>query len=60
MLADSCTVSYCRYPLMRLLDGQKYCVNCETWIYPNKNPEPKKFTELFCTKIKIKKEKKVV
>ena len=35
-----------------------YCVNCETWIYPNKNPEPKKFTELFSTKSQIKKEKK--
>ena len=47
MLADSCSVSNCKCPLMRSPDGQKYCVNCETWIYPNKNPEPKKFDELF-------------
>ena len=60
MLADSCTVSNCRCPLMRSPDGQKYCVNCETWIYPNKNPEPKKFGELFSTKSQIKKEKKIV
>ena len=60
MLADSCTVTNCRCPLMRSPDGQKYCVNCETQIYPNKNPEPKKFIELFSTKSQIKKEKKVV
>ena len=59
MLADSCTVSNCRCPLMRSPDGQKYCVNCETWIYPNKKPEPKKFSELFSTKSQIKKEKKI-
>ena len=60
MLADSCTVTNWRCPLMRSPDGQKYCVNCETQIYPNKNPEPKKFIELFSTKSQIKKEKKVV
>ena len=58
MLAESCTVSNCRCPLMRSPDGQKYYVNCETWIYPNKNPKQKKFSELFATKSEIKKEKK--
>ena len=45
MLADSCLT--CRCPLMRSPDGQKYCVNCEVWIYDNKKTEPKKFNELF-------------
>ena len=60
MLADSCAVSNCKCPLMRSPDGQKYCVNCETWVYPNKNPEPKKFNELFSTKSQIKQEKKII
>ena len=50
MLADCCSVANCKCPLMRSPDGQKYCVNCETWVYPNKNPEPKKFDELFSSK----------
>ena len=45
MLADSC--STCRCPLMRSPAGQKYCVNCEVWVYDNKKREPKKFNELF-------------
>ena len=58
MLADSCSVPNCQCPLMRSPDGQKYCVNCETWIYPNKNPVSKKFNELFASKNQIKQEKK--
>ena len=46
MLADCCQVSNCRCPLMRSPDGQKYCVNCEAWIYDNKKREQKKFNEL--------------
>ena len=57
MLSDSCSVSNCNCPLMRSPDGQKYCVNCETWIYPNKKPEPKKFDELFSSKNQMKQEK---
>ena len=60
MLADSCTVSNCKCPLMRSPDGQKYCVNCETWVYSNKNPEPKKFNELFNSKNQMKQEKKII
>ena len=59
MLADSCPVSNCKCPLMRSPDGQKYCVNCETWLYSNKKPESKKFTELFNSKNQIKQEKKI-
>ena len=57
MLSDSCSVTNCNCPLMRSPDGQKYCVNCETWIYPNKKPQSKKFDELFSSKNKTKQEK---
>ena len=46
MLAESCSVPSCQCPLMRSPDGQKYCVNCEEWIYDNKKREQKKFNEL--------------
>ena len=49
MLADSCVS--CNCPLMRSPDGQKYCVNCEVWIYDNKKREPKKYNELFQSRI---------
>ncbi len=44
MLSNSCSV--CNCPLMRSPDGQKYCVNCEEWIYDNKKREKKKFEEI--------------
>ena len=49
MLADTCTT--CNCPLMRNPDGQKYCVNCEEWIYDNKKREQKKYSELFPSRI---------
>ena len=60
MLADSCTVSNCKCPLMRSPDGQKYCIKSETWVYSNKKPEPKKFNELFNSKNQMKQEKKII
>ncbi len=56
MLQDVCEAPKCNCPLMRSPDGQKYCVYCETWVYPDKKPESKKYTELFSTKSQIKKE----
>ena len=59
MLADSCIT--CRCPLMRSPDGQKYCVNCEVWVYDNKKREPKKFSELFSsTNNQMKQEKQII
>ena len=56
MLSNSC--STCNCPLMRSPDGQKYCVNCEVWVYDNKKREPKKYSELFSSRTnQIKKEK---
>ena len=46
MLAETCPLESCKCPLMRSLDGQKYCVNCEMWQFDNKKREKKKFTEL--------------
>ena len=31
MLADTCPVETCKCPLMRSLDGKKYCCGCEAW-----------------------------
>ena len=56
MLQDVCEAPKCNCPLMRSPDGQKYCVYCETWVYPDKKPESKKYTELFSTKSQINKE----
>ena len=46
MLAESCPLESCKCPLMRLPDGQKYCVNCEMWQFDNKKTKKKKFTDL--------------
>ena len=48
MLGDSCP--NCNCPLMKSPDGMKYCVSCESWISPNKKPDPKKFDELISTR----------
>ena len=54
MLGDPC--SKCNCPLMRSPDGKKYCVNCESWISPNKKPEYKKFEEIISIRNQPKKE----
>ena len=59
MLSESCDT--CNCPLMRNPDGQKYCVNCEVWVYDNKKKEQKKFSELFPSRInQMKQEKKEI
>jgi uncharacterized Zn finger protein (UPF0148 family) len=45
LIAESCPLDKCRCPLLKSLDGNKYCVNCETWIF-DKEPKKEKFTEL--------------
>ena len=37
MLSESCPLESCRCPLIKSPDGQKYCVQCEMWIFDNKN-----------------------
>ena len=45
LVAESCPLESCRCPLLRSLDGNKYCVNCESWIF-DKERQKQKFTEL--------------
>jgi uncharacterized Zn finger protein (UPF0148 family) len=50
MLAESCPVETCGCPLMKNLDGQKYCVGCEMWHYDKDRPIKQKFGELVSLK----------
>ena len=65
LLGDTCPEGTCRCPLMKSPDGQKYCVNCEVWVYKDNKKEPKKYEELFSSRNiplninKIKQEKKI-
>ena len=56
MLGEACPSPNCNCPLMRSPDGQKYCVNCESWIYPNRKPESKKFDEIISSRNQPNKE----
>lgn len=46
MLSESCPLESCRCPLMRSPDGQKYCVNCESWIFDNQKRKKEKYHEI--------------
>jgi uncharacterized Zn finger protein (UPF0148 family) len=53
LLADSCPVESkfnlniaCGIPLMRNLNGQKYCVGCEAWHFEKDRPKKQKYGEL--------------
>lgn len=45
LIADSCPLEKCHCPLLRSLDGNKYCVKCETWLF-DKEPRKQKFTDV--------------
>lgn len=45
LLPESCTIESCRCPLVRSLDGNKYCAKCEMWIF-DKEKRKEKFTDL--------------
>ena len=45
LVAESCSLESCRCPLLRSLDGNKYCVNCEMWMF-DKEKKKQKFTDL--------------
>ena len=45
LIAESCPLEKCHCPLLRSLDGNKYCVKCETWLV-DKEPRKQKFTDL--------------
>ena len=50
MLAESCPIETCGCPLMRNLDGQKYCCGCEMWHFDKDRPVKQKFGELVALK----------
>ena len=45
LIAESCPLEKCHCPLLRSLDGNKYCVKCETWLF-DKESRKQKFTDL--------------
>lgn len=50
LLAESCPMETCGCPLMRNLDGQKYCCGCEMWHFDKDRPVKQRFTELVSLK----------
>ena len=46
MLADTCPVDSCRCPLMRSLDGKKYCCGCEMWMNKENRLQKQEFKDL--------------
>jgi uncharacterized Zn finger protein (UPF0148 family) len=50
LLADSCPIESCGCPLMRNLDGQKYCCGCEMWHFDKDRPVKQTFGELVSLK----------
>ena len=50
LLAESCPIESCGCPLMRNLDGQKYCCGCEMWHFDKDRPVIQRFGELVSLK----------
>jgi len=50
LLAESCPIDSCGCPLMRNLEGQKYCCGCEMWHFDKERPVKQKFAELVSLK----------
>lgn len=45
LLPESCSLESCRCPLVRSLDGNKYCAKCEMWIF-DRDKRKQKYTDL--------------
>ena len=61
LVAESCSIESCRCPLLRSLDGNKYCVNCESWIF-DKERTKQQFTSLVVRgpqEVELKKEQAI-
>lgn len=52
LLAESCPIETCGCPLMKNIDGQKYCAGCEMWHFEKERPVKQKFGELVSLKDK--------
>ena len=46
LLEESCPLETCQCPLLKSLDGNKYCVKCEMWQFPDKERSRQKYTDL--------------
>ena len=46
LLEDICPLESCNCPLLKSLDGNKYCVKCEMWQFPGKEKSRQKYTDL--------------
>ena len=46
LLEENCPLETCHCPLLKSLDGNKYCVKCEMWQFPDKVRASQKYTDL--------------
>ena len=46
LLEDNCPLESCHCPLLKSLDGNKYCVKCEMWQFPDKERSRQRYTDL--------------
>ena len=46
LLEVKCPIQSCNCPLVKSLDGNKYCVKCEMWQFPDKERYRQRYTDL--------------
>ena len=46
LLEERCPLESCDCPLLKSFDGNKYCVKCEMWQFPDQVKAKQKFTDL--------------
>ena len=46
LLEEKCPLETCDCPLLKSFDGNKYCVKCEMWQFPDKERSRQKYTDL--------------
>ena len=46
LLQEKCPLETCDCPLLKSFDGNKYCVKCEMWQFPDQVKAKQKYTDL--------------
>ena len=46
LLEEKCPLESCDCPLLKSFDGNKYCVKCEMWQFPDQVKAKQKYTDL--------------
>ena len=46
LLEEKCPLESCDCPLLKSFDGNKYCVKCEMWQFPDQVKAQQKYTDL--------------